>query len=336
MTDPVCGMKVDPSSAAGTHEHKGVKYFFCSTHCLAQFKADPEKYLAKTAPARFTPRQRAPSTPARCTPRSCKDGPGSCPKCGMALVPMVPAAPVAAEYTCPMHPEVRSPKPGNCPKCGMALVPVAGAQEDDSELRDMTRRFWVGAVLSAPLVVIAMAPYFGWLQPFGLAPHCAHVPRIRARNAGRAVERLAVLPQVLALAQEPQSEHVHPDRARASRLAYLFSVVGGDSRPACSRRNSASHGGEVGIYFEAAAVIVDPGAARRSHAVARHRGNQPGDPQAACARAQHGAAHRARWARGRGAARPRCRSATSCACAPARKCRWTGPASRARPTWTSP
>src|SRR6266581_125054 len=98
-------------------------------------------------------------------------GQGSCPKCGMTLVPAVPAAPAAAEYTCPMHPEVRSPKPGNCPKCGMALVPVAGAKEDGSALRGMTRRFWVSAVLTAPLAVIAMAPYFGIKEPLGLAEH---------------------------------------------------------------------------------------------------------------------------------------------------------------------
>src|SRR5256885_13385310 len=69
-------------------------------------------------------------------------GPGSCPKCGMTLVPLLPAK-AATEYTCPMHPEVRSPEPGNCPKCGMTLVPVAGTKEDDSELRNMARRFWV-------------------------------------------------------------------------------------------------------------------------------------------------------------------------------------------------
>src|SRR6185503_16945394 len=130
--DPVCGMTVDPEKAAGSHEHAGVRYFFCSGHCLARFKAEPEKFLA-------------------------------------APEPKEPAA-AAAEYTCPMHPEVRSAKPGSCPRCGMALVAAEGAEEDDSELRDMPRRFWMSAVLSVPLLLIAMAPYFGVPQPFGIAP----------------------------------------------------------------------------------------------------------------------------------------------------------------------
>ena len=77
-------------------------------------------------------------------PEIVRDAPGSCPKCGMTLIPILEAAPApAAEYTCPMHPEIRSPQPGSCPKCGMALVPVAGTGEaDDSELRDLTRRLW--------------------------------------------------------------------------------------------------------------------------------------------------------------------------------------------------
>ena len=252
MTDPVCGMKVDPSSAAGTHEHKGVKYSFCSTHCLAQFKADPEKYLAKTAPAQAAPKGAQYTCPMH--PEIVKDGPGSCPKCGMALVPMVPAAPAAAEYTCPMHPEVRSPKPGNCPKCGMALVPVAGAQEDDSELRDMTRRFWVGAVLSVPLFVIAMAPYFGWLQPFGLAPHS----RMYLEFAlGTPVVLWSGWPffHKFWLSLKNRSPNMYTLIGLGVALAYVFSVAAVFA-PSLFPQEFRSHGGEVGTYFEAAAVIV--------------------------------------------------------------------------------
>jgi Cu+-exporting ATPase len=153
--DPVCGMTVDPTSAAGSAEHAGTKYFFCSKHCLAKFKAEPGRY-AGGVPAAPAPARAGVEYTCPMHPEVVQVGPGSCPKCGMALVPMIPAALAAAEYTCPMHPEVRSATPGNCPKCGMALVPVAGAKEDDAELRDMTRRFWVGAV-ERPLVLLAMA-----------------------------------------------------------------------------------------------------------------------------------------------------------------------------------
>src|SRR5262245_3048257 len=155
--DPVCGMTVDPAKAAGSHEHRGVKYYFCGKGCLARCQADPEKFLAKPAHSHEA------------------SGAHAMHAAHGHAVPGVLAksekpAPVGAQYTCPMHPEVLSPKPGSCPKCGMALVPVAGAEEDDSELRDMTRRFIAAAILSTPLLVIAMAPYFGWVQPFGLSP----------------------------------------------------------------------------------------------------------------------------------------------------------------------
>jgi Cu+-exporting ATPase len=181
-------------------------------------------------------------------------GPGDCPKCGMALVPMVPAAPVAGEYTCPMHPEVRSPTPGSCPKCGMALVPAAAAQEDDAELRDMTRRFWLGVVFSVPLLFVAMAPYFGIAQPFGLAPH----PRMY-------VEFLLATPVVLwtgwpffhkfALSLKNVSPNMYTLIGLGVGLAYIFSVAAVFA-PGLFPEEFRLKSGEVGTYFEAAAVIV--------------------------------------------------------------------------------
>ncbi|MBY0271185.1 MAG: haloacid dehalogenase, partial [Burkholderiales bacterium] len=77
----------------------------------------------------------------------------------------------AAQWTCPMHPEILRDQSGDCPICGMALVPVAGtAETDDSELRDLTRRLWIGIALSVPLVVLAMSPMVGIKEPFGLMP----------------------------------------------------------------------------------------------------------------------------------------------------------------------
>ena len=91
----------------------------------------------------------------RWIPEVREDKPGPCPKCGMALEPEAPAAPlVKTEYVCPMHPEIVRPEPGACPICGMALEPrtVTLEEEANPELVDMTRRFWVGVALSVPIV----------------------------------------------------------------------------------------------------------------------------------------------------------------------------------------
>ncbi len=181
-------------------------------------------------------------------------GPGSCPKCGMTLVPAAPTAPVAAEYTCPMHPEIRSPKPGNCPKCGMALVPVAGAKEDDSELRNMTRRFWVSAVLTAPLAVIAMAPYFGIKEPFGIA---AHVRMYLELALGTPVVLWGGWPffRKLALSVKNRSPNMYTLIGLGVALAWIFSIAAVFA-PGLFPQEFQEESGQVGAYFEAAAVIV--------------------------------------------------------------------------------
>ena len=218
--DPICGMSVDPAKAAGSSGYQGKTYYFCSKHCLAKFKADPAKYAAN---------EKAAAPPA--------------------------AAPSGAKYTCPMHPEVVQVGPGSCPKCGMSLVPVAGAEEDNAELRDMTRRFWVGAVLSAPLVFIAMAPYLGIMEPLGLAP--------RARAW---VEFALGTPVVLwsgwpffrkfALSLRNRSPNMYTLIGLGVALAYIFSVAAVFA-PGLFPAEFRMHGGEeVGAYFEAAAVIV--------------------------------------------------------------------------------
>ncbi|HSC94445.1 MAG TPA: heavy metal translocating P-type ATPase [Burkholderiales bacterium] len=254
-TDPVCGMTVDPASAKHVFEHRGVKYYFCCGGCRTKFEADPAKYLAKAAlaPAHAAPKGAQHTCPMH--PEIVQDGPGSCPKCGMALVPMIPMAPVAAEYTCPMHPEVRSPKPGNCPKCGMALVPVAGAQEDDSELRDMTRRFWVSLALSVPIVALAMVlPQLG-----------GHVYTPAAQRWGHVAQLVLATPVVLWggwpffhkfwLSMKNYSPNMYTLIGLGVALAYLFSVTG-VLAPGIFPQEFREHGGSVGVYFEAAAAIV--------------------------------------------------------------------------------
>ena len=219
VTDPVCGMTVDPQSAAGSHEHLGIKYHFCSTNCLTKFKAAPDKYLK--------PAQSQPLPPVR----------------------------AGAQYTCPMHPEIVKDAPGSCPICGMALVPIAGTGvPDDSELRDLTRRLWIGTVLSIPLVLLAMAPMIGIDEPFGLAP--------RARGW---VEFVLGTPVVLWvgwpilhkfwLSLTHRALNMYTLIGLGVGLAYLFSLAA-VFLPGLFPPEFRAHDGAVGTYFEAAAVIV--------------------------------------------------------------------------------
>ncbi len=152
--DPICGMEVDEATGLSV-EVDGQRHFFCSEHCR-------DKFVADQAPQSDPPPVQSDTTyicPMH--PEVVSDQPGSCPKCGMALEPALPAMGSKTIYTCPMHPEIQQDHPGNCPKCGMALEPMsvaAVAEEDGSELRDMTRRFWGGLILGLPVLILAMAP----------------------------------------------------------------------------------------------------------------------------------------------------------------------------------
>jgi Cu+-exporting ATPase len=130
QTDPVCGMTVDPTTARHRADYQGRGYFFCGAGCKARFTADPRKYLAK----------RQPETAIQ-----------------------------GAVYTCPMHPQIRQPGPDSCPICGMALEPEmpAAAAGPNAELVDMTRRFWAGLTLALPVMAVEMSGHFGahWFPP---------------------------------------------------------------------------------------------------------------------------------------------------------------------------
>jgi P-type Cu+ transporter len=145
--DPVCGMTVDPARAAGTVDHDGTTYYFCSKGCAAKFEADPKKYLSG-APAPVTA-----AAPPLLSIGGLKKGPGADPAGAHG-----PGAGAATDWVCPMHPEVVSDRAGACPKCGMALEPrVAGVSDaPNPELVDMTRRFWIGVALGAPVFVTTM------------------------------------------------------------------------------------------------------------------------------------------------------------------------------------
>ncbi len=140
--DPVCGMMVDPQKAAGKVEYNGKNYYFCSARCAERFRNEPEKFLA------------APGTAGM----EHKAGPVTSP-----------AAVKDIRYTCPMHPEIVQIGPGSCPKCGMALEPIdiVAGEQADPEYESMRKRFWVSVALSLPLLVLSM---FGELLGLHLQP----------------------------------------------------------------------------------------------------------------------------------------------------------------------
>jgi len=166
VIDPICGMDIDPEDAAGKAEYQGRTYYFCNPMCLEKFQAEPAKYVdseGNRQPVRPATETKAPSgTIYTCPmdPEVQHPGPAACPKCGMALEPMVAALPASkTEYVCPMHPDVVRDEPGSCPICGMALEArtVTLEEEKNPELEDMTRRFWFGLALSVPVLFLAMS-----------------------------------------------------------------------------------------------------------------------------------------------------------------------------------
>jgi Cu+-exporting ATPase len=157
--DPVCGMDIEAQDAVGTVEHKGTLHYFCSTSCIDKFKANPETYLQPKVEAPPPPGSDKVEYTCPMDPEVRQLGPGTCPKCGMALEPATVAPPkIRTEYTCPMHPEIVRDEPGSCPICGMALEPRSVVlEEDNPELRDMTRRFWISVALTLPILLLMVS-----------------------------------------------------------------------------------------------------------------------------------------------------------------------------------
>jgi len=227
VKDPVCGMTVDPAKTPHHYRLDDSEYHFCSAGCRTRFAADPDRYLnpADTDPAVTRPALGALSE-----------------------------APEGAVWTCPMHPEVRRDAPGSCPICGMALEPLEPLLEEgpNPELVDMTRRFWLSAVLAVPLLVLTMgAELFGLhLLPMGQSVW---------------VQLALATPVVLCGGWPFFVRGIASIRTRHLNMftliglgvgvAYGYSVVATlfpDSFPASLR----TMGGMVPVYFEAAAVIV--------------------------------------------------------------------------------
>ncbi len=222
--DPVCGMTVDRARTKHSAAHEGKDYLFCSVGCLEKFRRDPAKYLSGGA---HEPMAEAPA----CGPK--------------------------VEYTCPMHPEIVRPSPGSCPICGMALEPrsPAAEEEENAELVDMRRRFRVSLALSVPLVLVAMGDLLPGRPLEGLAS-----PR-----ALSFVELVLATPVVLwggwPFFVRAWQSLVHRALNMFTLIglgvgvAYLYSLVA-TFAPGLFPASFRGTGGQVGTYFEAAAVIV--------------------------------------------------------------------------------
>jgi len=216
--DPVCGMFVDPATAELSASHGGETFWFCSAGCEAKFVADPERYTS--------------AQPAKAE-----------------------AAPVGAIYTCPMHPQVRQVGPGACPLCGMALEPETPTLDaaPNAELGDMTRRFWFGLVLTAPVFVLDMGAHlFGFMPPWG--------------DRANAFIQLALASPVVLWAGWPffqrgwasilaRSLNMFTLIALGTGAAYLYSLVA-TLAPDLLPASFKGHHGQAPVYFEDAAVIT--------------------------------------------------------------------------------
>jgi Cu+-exporting ATPase len=264
VKDVVCGMTTDSPKSYISHEYQGETFYFCSEHCLGKFKAEPDKYIdpdtEKAEPDEVNHESKPSGTVYTCPmhPEIRKQEPGACSKCGMALEPEAAQADGArTEYTCPMHPEVVQDHPGECSKCGMALEPetVELDEEENQEYIFTRNRFWFSAVLSLPLVLVAMRDLFGlgFLESiFGTAwLHWA--------------EFVLATPVVL---WGGWTFYVRAWRSlvtwnlnmftligMGTGVSYLYSVVA-LLAPEIFPDSFRAEDGTVGVYFEAAAVIV--------------------------------------------------------------------------------
>ncbi|MFN2381337.1 MAG: heavy metal translocating P-type ATPase [Guyparkeria sp.] len=221
VTDPVCGMQVDPATSDHRSEYDGETYHFCSDHCRARFDENPEHYLSADDPSGDS----------------------------------AAAEDTDAIYICPMHPEIRQQGPGSCPICGMALEPETVSRDDgpNPELLDMTRRFWIGALLTLPLFLIAMGGHFLGIDRW-IAPQVNHW-----------VQLLLATPVVL-WAGKPffiRGWHSVVDRqlnmftliALGTGVAWAYSLIA-TAAPGIFPDAFRQSDGSVAVYFEAAAMIT--------------------------------------------------------------------------------
>ena len=256
--DPVCGMTVAADSEQ-KYQFEDVEYLFCCAGCQKKFSDDPAGYLSGKAQQKAAMAEPIPGALYICPmdPEIEQDHPGSCPICGMALeVAGAPVLNTRTEYTCPMHPEIVQDHPGSCAKCGMALEPrTIEIEEQNEELIDMSRRFWISVVLALPVFLLAMVA--------DLAP--ALLPDGLTMKTVQWVEFVFATPVVLWCGwpffvrawQSVKSWNLNMFTliGIGVGVAWSYSVVA-LLFPGIYPADMVHAGGTVAVYFEAAAVIT--------------------------------------------------------------------------------
>jgi Cu+-exporting ATPase len=264
LTDPVCGMAVSPNSPHRA-DYAGTSYLFCSASCASAFRQDPDRYTQGARLGHVGHRTAVkadivatPSAGYTCPmhPEVNEARPGTCPKCGMPLESVATPVSARTQWVCPMHPEIVRDAPGTCPICGMALEPHGvAAEEENPELAEMTRRFWISTVLTAPLAAIAMSDLVAGRQEGTFL-------------ASRSVEWLELIIATPVVLWGGWPFFVRAWQSLVNRslnmftliglgvaVAYAYSVIGAVA-PDLFPSSVRDPNGIVPVYFEAAAVIV--------------------------------------------------------------------------------
>jgi Cu+-exporting ATPase len=263
--DPVCGMEVDPHAGKPTHERDGRTYHFCAARCRDRFVAAPHDYIEATDPVcgmtvnRADARHLAKHEGQRyyfCSAR-CREKFTAAPASYLAGKPAPEHMPAGTVYTCPMHPQIEQIGPGDCPLCGMALEPAGiptGDDEPNPELVDFKRRFQVGALLTAPILLLAMGPMLGLPLRDWIGERVA--PWVELVFATPVV-LWAGWPLLVRGAKSFRSMNLNMFSliGMGVAAAYLFSVVA-VLAPGMFPDGFRDAHGNVGVYFEASAVIV--------------------------------------------------------------------------------
>lgn len=263
--DPVCGMLVEPNASSPHHEYEGQVYHFCSEKCRSRFAASPDDFIEAVDPVcgmsvdRATARHLSSHSGQKfyfCSAR-CKEKFDAAPETYLKGKPMPEPMPAGTVYTCPMHPEIEEVGPGDCPICGMALEPKGVPRGDEGpnpELVDFTRRLWIGAALTVPVLLLAMGGYVGMPIRAWVGERLAHWLELILATP---VILWAGWPFLVRGWKSFRSLNLNMFSLISMGIlaAWSFSTVAVIA-PSLFPSGFRDVEGNVGIYFEAGAVIV--------------------------------------------------------------------------------